>query len=191
MTPSISSTPKALPLGKMIAFITMRVSTAISPRASPSQPPTGTHVNPALASCVWSTWWVTLGEQTRVICRECRRVRDRECGESRPATCAGYAPRLTVGRSTGRPEGSARQATKQAPHRSQAIEQRIGENPCEAGSWGVCLAFQSHFRILAWARLRLMPDLTREHGGLRSAHATRTEAPWCRMTDPAANTKWD
>jgi hypothetical protein len=41
-----------------------------------------------------------------------------------------------------RPEGSARQATKQAPHRSQAIEQRIGENSCEAGSWGVCLAFQ-------------------------------------------------
>jgi hypothetical protein len=75
--------------------------------------------------------------------------RDRECGESRPATCAGCAPRLTVGRSTGRPEGSARQATKQAPHRARAIEQKIGENPCEAGSWCVCLALQSHFRILA------------------------------------------
>ena len=70
----MSSTPKALPLGKMIVFITIRVSTAICPRASPSQPPTGTRGNPALASCVWSTWWVTLGEQTRVICRECRRA---------------------------------------------------------------------------------------------------------------------
>src|ERR1700738_697963 len=36
-----------------------------------------------------------------------------------------------------------------------------------------------------------MPDPTREHGGLRSAQATRAEAPWSRMTDPAANTKWD
>ena len=73
MTPSSSSTPKALPLGKMIVFITIRVSAAICPRASPSQHQTGTRGNPALASCVWSTWWVTLGEQTRVICRECRR----------------------------------------------------------------------------------------------------------------------
>jgi hypothetical protein len=61
----------------MIVFITIRVSAAICPRASPSQPPTGTHGNPAVASCVWSTWWVTLGEQTRVICRECRRITER------------------------------------------------------------------------------------------------------------------
>ena len=54
----------------------------------------------------------------------------------------------------------------------------------------MCLAFQSHFRILAWARLPLMPDLTREHEGLRSAQATRAKAPWSRMTDPATNTKW-
>src|ERR1700690_17908 len=74
-----------------------------------------------------------------------------------------------MGRSTGRPEGSARQATKQAPHRSQALEQRIGEKSFDAGSWGGCLAFQSHFRILAWARLPLMPDLPREHGGVHSA----------------------
>ena len=59
----------------MIVFITIRVSAAICLRASPSQPQTGTHGNPALASCVWSTWWVTLGEQTRVISRECRRSR--------------------------------------------------------------------------------------------------------------------
>jgi hypothetical protein len=32
----------------------------------------------------------------------------------------------------------------------------------------VYLAFQSHFRILARAGLLLMPDFTREHGGLRS-----------------------
>ena len=50
---------------------------------------------------------------------------------------------------TSRPALAERQATKQAPHRSRAIEKRIGENPCEVGSWGVCLAFQSHFRILA------------------------------------------
>jgi len=41
------------------------------------------------------------------------------------------------------------------------------------------------------ARLPLMPDLTREHGGLRSAQAIRAKAPWSRMTHPAANTKWD
>ena len=64
---------------------------------------------------------------------------------------------MTVGRSTGRPEGSARQATKRAPHRSQAIEKRIGENPCEGGwgSWGVGLGFQSHSRIIAWLGCRL------------------------------------
>ena len=73
-----------------------------------------------------------------------------------------------AGRSTGRPEAPALQTTKPAPRRSQAVEQKIGENPCEAGSWWVCLA-QSHFRILAWARLPLMPDLTREHGGVHSA----------------------
>ncbi len=70
--PSISSTPKALPLGKMIVFITIRVGAAICPRASPFPPSDGTHENPALATCVWGTSWVTLGERTRVICRECR-----------------------------------------------------------------------------------------------------------------------
>lgn len=59
-----------------------------------------------------------------------------------------------VGRSTGRPEAPALQATKQAPHRSRAIERGAGENPCEAGSWWVNLAFQSHFRILARAEPR-------------------------------------
>src|SRR5450755_2009825 len=71
--PSISSTPKALPLGKMIVFITIRVGDAICPRASHFSPSEGTHENPALATCVGGTSWVTLGEQTRVICRECRR----------------------------------------------------------------------------------------------------------------------
>src|SRR5450755_4277895 len=71
--PSISSTPKALPLGKMIVFITIRVGAAICPRASHFSPSEGTHENPALATCVGGTSWVTLGEQTRVICRECRR----------------------------------------------------------------------------------------------------------------------
>src|SRR5450755_2225433 len=70
--PSISSTPKALPLGKMIVFITIRVGDAICPRASHFSPSEGTHENPALATCVGGTSWVTLGEQTRVICRECR-----------------------------------------------------------------------------------------------------------------------
>src|ERR1700687_6300170 len=77
-----------------------------------------------------------------------------------------------MGRSTGQPEGLARQATKQSPRRWQAIEPRIGENPCEAVSWGVCLAFQSHFRIIAWAGLPLMADLAREHGVLLSAQAS-------------------
>src|SRR5450755_1863357 len=78
--PSISSTPKALPLGKMIVFITIRVGDAICPRASHFSPSEGTHENPALATCVGGTSWVTLGEQTRVICRECR-SNDREAVE--------------------------------------------------------------------------------------------------------------
>src|SRR5260370_42491556 len=82
-------------------------------------------------------------------------VHDTERGESRSASGAGCAPRLTVGRSTGRPEGAVRQATKQATRRWQAIEQRIGEDPCESMSWSMCLAFQSHFRIIAWAACRL------------------------------------
>src|SRR5580658_3089955 len=73
-----------------------------------------------------------------------------ECGESRLASGAACAPRLTAGRSTGRPEGSAPQATKQTPRRWQAIE-RIGESLCEAESWGVCLALHSRFRIIDWA----------------------------------------
>src|SRR5450755_4157848 len=76
--PSISSTPKALPLGKMIVFITIRVGAAICPRASHFSPSEGTHENPALATCVGGTSWVTLGEQTRVICRECRRLINHE-----------------------------------------------------------------------------------------------------------------
>ena len=66
---SASALAKSYPLvlGKMIVFITIRVRAAICPRASLFQPQTGTHGNPALASCAWSTCWVTLGEQTRVI----------------------------------------------------------------------------------------------------------------------------
>src|SRR5260370_31294817 len=105
-------------------------------------------------------------------------VHDTERGESRSAIGAGCAPRLTVGRSTGRPEGSVRQATKQAPRRWQAIEQRIGEDPCEAMSWSMCLAFQSHFRIIAWAGLPLMADLAHEPGVLLSRQANRAQAPW-------------
>src|SRR5450755_1803463 len=56
----------------MIVFITIRVGDAICPRASHFSPSEGTHENPALATCVGGTSWVTLGEQTRVICRECR-----------------------------------------------------------------------------------------------------------------------
>jgi hypothetical protein len=56
----------------MIVFITIRVIAALCPRVGLSQPQTGTNRNPALASCAWSTYWVTLGEQTRVISRECR-----------------------------------------------------------------------------------------------------------------------
>jgi hypothetical protein len=38
-------------------------------------------------------------------------------------------------------------------------------------SLGVCPAFQSHFRIIAWVGLPLIADLAREHGVLRSAQA--------------------
>src|SRR5271157_509413 len=77
-------------------------------------------------------------------------------GEPKPANGAGRAPRLTAGRSTGRPEGSARQATKQVPRRRRrAIEQRIGESPCEAGPCGVRLAFPSQFRIIVWTHRRI------------------------------------
>jgi hypothetical protein len=44
-------------------------------------------------------------------------------------------------------------------------------------SWSVCLAFQSHFRIIAWAGLPLMADPAREQGVLRSAQATRAKTP--------------
>ena len=65
-----------------------------------------------------------------------------------PARDVGCAPRLTVGRSTGRPEASVRQATKEAPLQWQSIEPGIGEDPCEAASWRVCLGFQSHLKII-------------------------------------------
>src|ERR1700692_4931595 len=60
-------------------------------------------------------------------------------------------------------------------HRWQAIVQTIGESFCEAGSSSVCLAFQSHFRIIAWAGLPLMADFSRESGVLRSAQSTRAK----------------
>jgi hypothetical protein len=46
---------EALPLGKMIVFITIRVISAICPGVGLSQPQSGTNRNPALASCAWST----------------------------------------------------------------------------------------------------------------------------------------
>ena len=93
-----------------------------------------------------------------------------------PASGAECAPLLSVDRSTARPEGSALQATKQARRRWQAIEQRIGENPCEAVPWVVCLAFQSHFRIIAWAGVALIADLVRERRMVRECRARLPEA---------------
>ena len=91
-----------------------------------------------------------------------------------PASGAPCARRWWVGRSTGRPRGSARQATKEAPQRGPAIAPGIGvgigENPSEEGYWGVCLNFQSPFRIIASGGWALRADV---------AKARLWCGPWC------------
>lgn len=58
------------------------------------------------------------------------------CVESSPACGAGSAPRLLEGRPIGGLQASTRQATKEALHRGQTIEQRSRETPFDVSSWG-------------------------------------------------------
>ena len=71
MKPSVSSAPKALPLGKMIVFITIGVSAAICPRAKPLSASDGNPWKPCfsllrLAHLVGHSWRANPGYFSRV-----------------------------------------------------------------------------------------------------------------------------